>query len=655
MLLRLNHTINNYIYLQFSWPKKSALTHLRSLRDSPGDFASTIDFAELENRLSGYRASSADDLIEPGNLFPELVKCVDDAKSLLQDTPPSRDKAEAWVEAQSALIDLDLSIEIAVYMASRGRDLPVAEIAGRFQDAIAWRLGPRTKNRGTMSLSSLAETLAENPREFRFFQFRDDDQDFIDGSFVRSVEWLKLSEFEPWAREALAELREGVNGDFVHRHRMLWLFHWCRSDIALQNVGLDSWGSWFLAMTRSDRESGRPWVVFDSSRNHRTYRPSVEVAAVIVLMASRLGGQFQSKQVVIDARQLLLQSQLADGSWPEFVGDVDSCIVATCIVTHALALSKSPGWERKASLASKWILAQQRFNGCWSLKGEQPIWTTVLALDAIDLANGVRDVTFSADRVHPDAVSQFGIYPDDLKADVLLVTVNAHETRCLLEEFQEAIGKEAYSVNRSGRVYNVIGVLNGVRYVHTITEMGSGSTGASLPAVRDALAQTRARAVVAVGLAFGVSKKTKIGTVLVSTRLALYEPQRVGSKTVYRGPGPNASSQLLNFFRNYDQVKRSAEVQFGCLLSGEKLIDKQSFRDELVAAVPDAIGGEMEGSGIYVACENAGVKWIIIKAVCDYADGFKSSKKEERQLLAAKESARFVVEAFSHTSLLGSL
>ena len=61
----------------------------------------------------------------------------------------------------------------------------------------------------------------------------------------------------------------------------------------------------------------------------------------------------------------------------------------------------------------------------------------------------------------------------------------------------------------------------------------------------------------------------------------------------------------------------------GPLLSGEKLIDSSEFKDRLLKQFPDAIGGEMEAAGIYSACQNTNTPWIVLKSICDWADGNK--------------------------------
>ena len=43
--------------------------------------------------------------------------------------------------------------------------------------------------------------------------------------------------------------------------------------------------------------------------------------------------------------------------------------------------------------------------------------------------------------------------------------------------------------------------------------------------------------------------------------------------------------------------------------------------------------------------------WIVIKAICDWADGNKGVDKTARQKLAAKNAAEFVVESLKYARL----
>ena len=87
------------------------------------------------------------------------------------------------------------------------------------------------------------------------------------------------------------------------------------------------------------------------------------------------------------------------------------------------------------------------------------------------------------------------------------------------------------------------------------------------------------------------------------------------------------------------------------ILSGEKLIDNIDYRDQLLKLDNEAVGGEMEGAGLYVSSHDHKVDWIVIKAICDWADGNKKKNKTRRQKKAAKNAAEFLVESLKYAPL----
>lgn len=239
----------------------------------------------------------------------------------------------------------------------------------------------------------------------------------------------------------------------------------------------------------------------------------------------------------------------------------------------------------------------------------------------------------------------------NVRADVLLVTATKVETKAVLDTFGVG-GRQASPKSIDGRVYFDLGTMAGARVMMTQSEMGASGLGAAQQAVEKGIAALLPSAVIMVGIAFGVSEeKQKIGDVLISERLRPYELQRVGTgdggsmKILLRDDKPHASPWLLNLARSSEVAWEGAELRFGTLLSGAKLVDNLDFREQLRSFEPEAIGGEMEGSGLYVACHDRKIDWIIVKGICDFADGQKSKSKTKRQALAAKNAAAFVHHA----------
>jgi nucleoside phosphorylase len=241
------------------------------------------------------------------------------------------------------------------------------------------------------------------------------------------------------------------------------------------------------------------------------------------------------------------------------------------------------------------------------------------------------------------------------KPDIVLITVNKYETRAVLDAFTAATGAEAVALPIDDRVYHNLGTLNGTTVYHAISEMGSGGPGGMQQTVDKAIRSLNPGAVIALGIAFGVDEADQIiGDILLSKQLRLYELQRVGkqSRIVLRGARPDASPRLVNHFRGFADVRwDGASVTPGVLLTGEKLVDDIDYRKQLQAFESEAIGGEMEGAGLYVSGSDHKVDWIVVKAICDFADGNKGVDKAARQKLAAKNAAEFVVQALRYAPL----
>lgn len=226
--------------------------------------------------------------------------------------------------------------------------------------------------------------------------------------------------------------------------------------------------------------------------------------------------------------------------------------------------------------------------------------------------------------------------------NVLLVTVTKVEAQAVLEVFNSDVGQPIKRRWVGDKGYSELGEVGNVTPILVQSEMGSVGPGGSLLTVSKAILAVKPRAVIMVGVCFGADRmKQQAGDILVSRQVWPYELQKVGRgrPIIPRGDRVAASPMLLDRCRNADLDWKGARVQFGLLLSGEKLINRSAKRNELLRLEPEAIGGEMEGAGLYAAASDAKTDWIIVKGVCDWADGEKS---DNHQPLAARNAAQFV-------------
>ena len=240
---------------------------------------------------------------------------------------------------------------------------------------------------------------------------------------------------------------------------------------------------------------------------------------------------------------------------------------------------------------------------------------------------------------------------------LVIVTVTKVESQAVFDAFLPDKDQRPKPQTIEGHTYFELDMVQDARVYMVQSEMGSGGLGASAQAVAKAIETLAPRAVIMVGIAFGVNQeKQAIGDVLVSQQLRLYDLQRVGTRKgraeiVLRGDKPSASSNLINRFRGAELTwEGEAEIRFGPILTGEKLVDNQDFTKQLQSFEPEAIGGEMEGAGLYVACHDKKIDWILVKGICDWADGNKAEDKAARQQLAATNAAAFVYHALNFST-----
>ena len=240
--------------------------------------------------------------------------------------------------------------------------------------------------------------------------------------------------------------------------------------------------------------------------------------------------------------------------------------------------------------------------------------------------------------------------------NVLIVTATHVESQAVIEAFAKLTRHSAQPMSAGGRVYHFLGEVHGTNMYLVQTEMGSVGLGASQQTIQKGIATLKPAAVISMGIAFGVDEqKQAIGDVLVSEQILLYDLQRVGEvKTIVRGDKAHTSPWLLSIFKSAQLYWNDPAIiiRFGLILSGDKLVDQINYREQLRQFAPEAIGGEMEGAGLYVACHDAKVDWILVKAICDWADGDKAKDKDARQRLAAFNAAAFVAHALQHVAVI---
>lgn len=239
-------------------------------------------------------------------------------------------------------------------------------------------------------------------------------------------------------------------------------------------------------------------------------------------------------------------------------------------------------------------------------------------------------------------------------ADVLLVTVTKVETQAVFHLMEERFGYHRREQFIGHKTYYHLGEINKAQVVLVRSEMGASGPGGASLTIAEAINKLSPSSVIMVGISFGLyPEKQSIGDVLVSKQLMNYELQRIGtgstgeSTIIPRGDRLSASLWLLDRFRSGELSWNTGNVQFGLILSGPKLVDNLVYRNQLHELEPEAIGGEMEGSGLSDAAQRFKTDWILVKAICDWADGRKYENKKQNQETAAYNAAAFTIHVLA--------
>lgn len=246
----------------------------------------------------------------------------------------------------------------------------------------------------------------------------------------------------------------------------------------------------------------------------------------------------------------------------------------------------------------------------------------------------------------------------EYKADLLIITVTNIEAETVINAFKECNGTKANSIQlSSGRAYRNLDKIDSRKVFMTRSRQGSSGDKGSQKAVEEAILDLKPKDVIMVGIAFGMNKeKQTIGDVLVATQLKDIRQEKKGrNKNISRGSKVPCHSRLLDNFKITSNDWKIAKVHEGLMLSGEKLLDNKKELKKLKKTEPEAIGGEMEGNGLYESCQMAKIDWILIKGISDWGDGTKDDKeKDENQKKAAKNAIDFVLYALKNNPLESS-
>jgi nucleoside phosphorylase len=231
---------------------------------------------------------------------------------------------------------------------------------------------------------------------------------------------------------------------------------------------------------------------------------------------------------------------------------------------------------------------------------------------------------------------------------ILLLTVTSTERDAVLAAFPPVTGREpewsagdnvvVYELGSIGRV--TVGMVQCARH-------GAGGPGGAQATATEAINRWRPDHVIMVGTCYGLREDwappQKLTDVVVAT--AIYDlDQRIqyDDRAELIGDRVSTKSGLVARLQAASTGWNTAGVWFGLLLSSQILVDSAGYRAVLKRQHSRALGGEMEAQGLYAAAADAGVPWIVVKAVSDWG---VDREAHYRPAEAAANAAAFVVHA----------
>jgi nucleoside phosphorylase len=225
---------------------------------------------------------------------------------------------------------------------------------------------------------------------------------------------------------------------------------------------------------------------------------------------------------------------------------------------------------------------------------------------------------------HTDVKSALLMTATDLEDDTLYAQ--------LKERGFQRIGQRTTTPN----VYTEFVSPSGKRMFHARSSGGSVGPSGSLPVAMETLSHLHPTYLISAGICFGLDeKKQNLGDVAVAVAVKLYEPGKVKpNKFVDRGDRISVGSTLLDRVRVARREWTGAQIHFGLVVSGEKLVNARSFRRFLKSVEPEAIAGEMEAAGIVSACQRSSREFLLIKGIADWG----MSKSDDHQRKAASNA-----------------
>ena len=235
----------------------------------------------------------------------------------------------------------------------------------------------------------------------------------------------------------------------------------------------------------------------------------------------------------------------------------------------------------------------------------------------------------------------------------ILLTANKKEYRAVMSAAIAQLGdKEKYFrvMSNDGSATCVIVKYGQYNAAVMRTGQGTDPTRENLTKIQEII---KAPYVIAIGICYGLQPdKSELGDIIIGKSIhdishthATEEGTKFISKEGYFG------EKLHSIFKRQDtfSVTPKATVTIhhepgDCLVTETTRVTDQKRKDDILAKIPQALGGEMEAAGIFQAANEGAHKfdeWIVVKAIADWGDKKKPECKPWKKF-SAVAAAKYV-------------
>jgi nucleoside phosphorylase len=257
-------------------------------------------------------------------------------------------------------------------------------------------------------------------------------------------------------------------------------------------------------------------------------------------------------------------------------------------------------------------------------------------------------VRLAVDR-HRGVLDDFARWRNGLaNARVLLLTVTPTERDAALRAVRQITGQQPQRPFTGQVVVHELGAIGRTTLgLAQCARPGGGGPGGAQATATEAIRQWRPDLIIMIGICYGLREDwnppQRLTDVIVAT--AIHDLDRrieYDDRTELLGDRVSTGSAIVSRLQAASIDWHTAPVSFGLLLSAQMLVDSAQRRDELKAQHSRALGGEMEAQGLYAAAADAGVPWIVVKAISDWG---VDREEHYRPAEAAANAAGFVAHA----------